>query len=217
MLDIYQRPVESVRPWPTISADLWTTPAWVEKGQYLIAIFDNSECSRFITLKDSPPVFISLRRSVDGMGDEIALGIPDDTPGEAAAQLAAAQIENALAAVESMPPEKRARIVSAFGLKNAGSPGAGPRALRAHVGPAGKILVSIFYEDLRDDFLLSQLRPAISFCSQSENVAVSAVPELYAADLFLAAAAVLKGIGTKERKHICADFGIDMQTFLREK
>ena len=216
MLNIYQRPGESVRPWPTMSINLWTPPERVENGQYMVVISDADEYTRFVTLADCPPVFISLRRSADGLRDEIALGIPDDTPGEAAGQLAAAQIENAMAAVESMAPEKRSRIVSAYGLASAGDPGAGPRALRAHAGPAGKVLVSIFYEDLRDDFILSRECAAIAFVSQTENVAMAAAPEIYAADLFSAAADAWKGISTKARKRLCAEFGIDMQTFLRK-
>ena len=135
----------------------------------------------------------------------------------AAVQLAAAQIENAMAAVESLPAEKRGRIVSAFGLKCAGDPGAGPRALRAHGGPAGKVLVSIFYEDFRDDFTLSRECPAIAFTSQTEETAMAAVPDLYAAGLFVAAADVWKGASTKARKRICAEFGIDLQTFIRKE
>ena len=216
MLSIYQRPGESVRPWPTMSIDLWTPPDRVKAGQYMVVISDADEYTGFITLADCPPVFVSLRRSADGLQDEIALGIPDDTPGEAAGQLAAAQIENAVAAVESMTPEKRSRIVSAYGLKLAGDPGASSRALRAHAGPTGKVLVSIFYEDLRDDFILSRECAAISFISQNEQTAMSVVPDLYAASLFSAAAEVWKNANMKTRKRLCNEYGIDMQRFLRK-
>lgn len=182
----------------------------------MVVISDADEYTGFITLADSPPIFISLRRSADGLHDEIALGIPDDTPGVAAGQLAAAQIENALAAVESMTPEKRSRIVSAYGLNSAGDPGSGLRSLRAHAGPEGTALVSIFYEDLRDDFILSRDCAAISFISQTEETAMASVPEIYAASLFSAAGEVWKGASKKERKRLCAEYGIDMQTFLRK-
>ena len=217
MLYIYQRPGESVRPWQTTSKKLWTPPDRVKDGQYMIVISDADEYTSFITLKDCPPIFVSLRRSADGLRDEISLGIPDDIPGETAGQLAAAQIENALAAVESIPQEKRSRIVSAYGLKYAGDLGAGPRALRAYAVPEGKVLVSIFYEDLRDDFTLSRECAALAFISETEKMALAVAPELYAAAMFSAAAEVWKGETTKARKKLCVEFGIDMQTFLRKQ
>lgn len=211
MLYFYQRPGETVRHWPTLSRDLWTPPGPLPVGQYWIVLQDADEVSSFITLADCPPVFVSLRRGPDGMEDETVVGIPNDDPGEGAEQLAAAQIETALAAVEVLPADDRSRIVRAYGLTAAG---AGPRAVRPYEGPAGEICVSVFYEDLRDDFILSKRSPAISIITQRQTVCLADDPAMYAAGNFDAAARGLRAMSKKARQRLGAEYGIDMRAFL---
>lgn len=212
MLNLYQRSGESVHPWPIANRSLWTPPESVKNGQYEVVIFDGEECTGFITVKDCPPVFLSLRRSASGLSDEIAIGIPDDLPGTAAEQLAAVQIENAIAAIECIPQHKQKRIISAYGIGKTGK-----RALRPHNGPTGKILVSVFYEDYQDDFILSRKCPSMAIVTKSENVALSLAPELYAADLLLSAAETLKGTSKRAQNALCVDFGIDPIKFFEKK
>ena len=211
MLNFYQRPGESVHHWPTLSRNIWTPPGQVPTEQYLIAIRDADEVASFATLADCPPVFVSLRRRADGLDDEIAVGIPDGCPGDGAEQLAAAQIENALAAVEILPADDRNRITAAYGLTVANS---GPRALRPCGGPAGEICVSVFYGDYQDDFILSKRSPALSIITQQQTVCLADDPAMYAAAYFDAAARGLRTMPQKVRQRLGVEYGIDMRTFL---
>ncbi len=217
MLNLYQRRDEPVRPWPIISADLWRDPDVLPDGQYLIAIQDEDEAVSFLTLKNCLPVFISLRAGADGQRDEIALGIPDGDPDVAAVQTAAAMIENGIAAVECMKPAAMAKIMAAYGLRPADRPDAGPRAARQGAAPAGRIRVSIFYKDVREDYTLSRKCPALTYVSSEETIVLAGAPLLYAASLFNAAADVWKDEPQERARKVCEDFGIDLQTFSKEK
>lgn len=211
MLNFYQRPGETVRHWPTMSLDLWTLPGPVPVGEYWIVIRDADEVSRFITLADCPPVFVSLRRSADGMADETVVGIPDGDPADGPEQLAAAQIETALAAVEVLPADDRDRIAAAYGLTATIT---GPRSMRPCGGPAGEVGVSVFYEDLRDDYILSKKTPALTIITQRQAVCLADDPAEYAAGLFDAAARRLRAMPKSTRQRLGVEYGIDMRTFL---
>lgn len=211
MLYFYQRPGETVHHWPTLSRDLWTPPGPVPIGEYLIVIQDADEVSSFTTLADCPPVFVSLRRGVDGLEDETVVGIPDGYPGEGAEQLAAAQIETALAAAEVLPADDRDRIAADYGLMATSS---GPRSMRPCGGPAGEICVSVFYEELRDDFTLSKKSPALSIITQQQTVCLADDPAMYATAYFDAAARGLRAMPKKARQRLGVEYGIDMRTFL---
>ena len=217
MLHIYQRPDESIRPWPIISADLWRDPDVLPDEQYMIAIQDEDEAVSFLTLKNCPPVFIALRAGAEGQQDEIVLGIPDGDPGVAAAQTAAAMIENGIAAVECMKPAARAKILEAYGLRPADHPDAGLRAPRQAAKPSGKIHVMIFYEDVREDYYLSHKCPALTYVSHEETVVLASAPLLYAASLFSAAADVWEDVSQERSQGICDEFGIDLKTFTEKK
>ena len=225
MLDIYQRETEKTRPLFFYSAgakrgrdvDLVT----IEDGETFeaveIEIGDDEECTTFYTLVSCPPVFISLRPGELGEDPETCLGVPDDEPGVYAEQLAAAQLESGLAAVEAAAPEYRESLRLQFGLSELGQAGAGSRALRPAARTlSGSLAVKIRFADgSREEYTLSRECPALCLDPERHTIGLALSPVVWAASVFFAAAETWKGCSKKKRKSLCAEYGIDMQQFLK--
>lgn len=239
MLDIYQRESEKVRPQffytanakrgqdvPLIAQEDGETCELVE-----IEISDDETATVFYTVAGAPPVFISLRPGEPLILDDIpemdagtadpetVLSVPDDTPGILAEQLAAAQLESALSAVEALAPDLRESLRRQFGLAELGQPGAGSRALRpTDFPPVLPLSVKVRYAGgAKEEYTLSADCPALflDVTDAGSSVALAGTPAAWAVDLFRSAAQTWEYCSRKKRKRLCAEFGIDMSQFLR--
>ena len=238
MLDIYQRESEQVRP-----QFFYTTNAKRGKDVSLIAqeggesfelveieIMDDETATVFYTVVGAPPVFISVRPGErpefddipddDGRTDpETVLCVPDDAPGGIGQQLAAAQLDSGLAALEAADPRYRDALRLQFGLAELGQDGAGPRALRpAYRAPVLPVSVKVRFADgNREEFTLSDKCPALCLDPTENTVALALSPAIWAADLFFAVAETWTRCNKKTRKRLCAEYGINMQQFLKRE
>ena len=227
MLDIYQREGEKTRPEFFYSAEMKrgrdVNLVSVEDGETLeaveIEIGDAEESTTFYTLVSCPPVFISLRPGEPGEDPETCLSVPDDEPDVYAEQMAAAQLESGLAALEAAAPEYRDLLQLQFGLTELGQEGAGPRSLR----PAARMLsgtVSVkfrFADGTREEYTLSPECPALCLDTEQHTIGLALSPAVWAASVFFAVAETWKGCSKKTRKRLCTEYGIDMQTFIKRE
>lgn len=238
MLDIYQRESEKVRPQvfytTTMKRGREVDLIVQEDGETFelveVEISDDEETTVFYTVVGAPPVFISLRPGEtpdlsdipenDGRTDpETVLCVPDDEPGICAEQLAAAQLESGLAAVEAADPRYRDALRLQFGFAELGQDGAGPRALRpTDRAPVLPVSVKVRFADgNREEFTLSDKCPALCLDPTENTVALALSPAIWAADLFFAVAETWTRCNKKTRKRLCAEYGINMQQFLKRE
>lgn len=227
MLNIYQRPEEQTRPlihYSTKTAqgaevNLITTEDGAVYEAVEIEISDGESSTSVFVSRNLAAVFVSLRPGPAGTAPETCLSIPDAEPGIYAEQLAAAQLESALAATEAAAAPYRDSLRLQFGLVEFGQPAAGPRALRpARSGPEGSLSVCVRYADgARELFSLSPECPALYLDPEKKTYALALSPVLWAADLFLSAAETWKSCSKKTRKRLCFEYGIDMQQFLKRE